>query len=130
MNYILICDDVLDNCILLQFLLEAEGYNAEFVTSGVEVIDKIKLQKPDLLLLDVMMPDINGFEVVRLIQQSKSLKPLPILLVTAYNQLVEPKLTSVKVNGIIHKPVDPDVLIERVYDVLHDVEDNYLSLSS
>lgn len=116
MNYILICDDVTDNCILLQFLLEMEGYNAEFVTSGVEVLNKVKLQKPDLLLLDVMMPDISGIEVVRLIREDKALQKLPILLVTAYNELVEQKLTSVKVNGIIHKPVDPDLLIQKVQE--------------
>ncbi|MBW4563110.1 MAG: response regulator [Mojavia pulchra JT2-VF2] len=118
MNYILICDDVIDNCILLQLFLEIQGYTVEFVTSGIEAINKIRLKKPDLLLLDVMMPDISGFEVVKVIREDKCLQNLPILLVTAYKELFEPQLTNTQVNGVIYKPVDPDVLFERVNEVL------------
>lgn len=118
MNYILICDDMTDNCILLQFLLEAEGYKADFVTSGVELIEKIKLQKPNLLLLDVMMPETSGVEVVKLLREDKFFQNLAILLITAYPESLEPELSTVEVDGIIHKPVDPDLLIKSVQDIL------------
>jgi two-component system, OmpR family, alkaline phosphatase synthesis response regulator PhoP len=120
MKNILICDDVTDNCIFLQFFLELEGYKAEFVTSGIDAINKVRLAKPDLLLLDVMMPGISGLEVVKLIRQDDCLQNLSIVLVTAYHQSLEPQLTNVSVDGIIHKPVDPDLLIEQVHEILHD----------
>lgn len=118
MSYILICDDFTDNCIFMEFVLEMEGYKAESVTSGVEAINKVKLQKLDLLLLDVMMPEMSGIEVVRCIREDKSLQNLPIILVTAYRESVEPQLTTLQVNGIINKPIDPNLLIEKVQEIL------------
>ncbi|OUL28311.1 response regulator [Nostoc sp. 106C] len=117
-KHILICDDLVDNCILLQVILETEGYKVEFVTSGVEAINKIKFHKPDLLLLDVMLPEMNGFEVVRLIRQVKHLQTLPILLITAYKEMIVPELTNIKVNGVLHKPVNSDDLVEIVHEIL------------
>jgi CheY-like chemotaxis protein len=118
MNYILICDDVLDNCIFFQTILELEGYTVEVVTSGTEAINRIRSQKPDLLMLDLMMPDINGFEVVDIIQKDKRLQSLPILIITAYKEAIESPLSDVKVNGIIQKPVDADELLEKIQGIL------------
>ncbi|MDZ8055397.1 MAG: response regulator [Aulosira sp. ZfuVER01] len=115
---ILICDDLVDNCIILQVILEMEGYTVECVTSGIEAINQIKLNKPDLLLLDVMMPGLNGFEVVKLLRQDQHLQTLPILLITAYKQMIVPKLTHIKVNKVLHKPVNSDDLVETVHEVL------------
>ena len=118
MSYILICDDLEDNCTYIQTLLEIEGYNAEFVTSGVEALNRIEVEEPDLLLLDVMMPGINGFEVVRRVRKNPSWESLPIILVTAYSELVALEVTSTQVNGVIHKPIDPELLIEKVQEFL------------
>lgn len=117
-KYILVCDDVLDNCIFFQTILELEGYTVEVVTSGIEAINRIRSQKPDLLMLDLMMPDINGFEVAKIIQQDKRLQSLPILIITAYKEAIELPLSDVRVNGIIQKPVDADDLIEKIQDIL------------
>ncbi|MDZ8055342.1 MAG: response regulator [Aulosira sp. ZfuVER01] len=122
MNYILICDDVLDNCIFLQTILELEGYTVEVVTSGIDAINRIRHQKPDLLMLDLMMPDINGFEVANIIQQDKHLQSLPILIVTAYQEAIESKPVHIKVNGILEKPVDVDTLVQKVQDILNVVK--------
>ncbi|BAY08507.1 response regulator [Calothrix sp. NIES-2098] len=115
---ILICDDLVDNCIILQVILEMEGYKVECATSGREAINQIQLHKPDLLLLDVMMPELNGFEVVKIIRQDQHLQYLPILLITAYKQMIVPKLTHINVNRVIHKPVDSDDLVDIVHEVL------------
>jgi two-component system cell cycle response regulator DivK len=96
-----------------------EGYNAEFVTSGVEAVNKVRIHKPDLLLLDVMMPEISGLEVLQCIREDKDLQNLPVLLITAYKELVETDLTNTQANGIIKKPVDPDLLIEKVQAVFN-----------
>ncbi|OUL24993.1 hypothetical protein BV372_28285 [Nostoc sp. T09] len=122
-KYILICDDLVDNCMILQVILEMEGYKVEFVTSGIEAINKIKSHKPDLLLLDVMMPEMNGFEVVRVIQQDKYLQTLPILLITAYKEVITSEFTNIKVNGVLHKPINSDDLVEIVQEVLQVYND-------
>ncbi|MBW4564474.1 MAG: response regulator [Mojavia pulchra JT2-VF2] len=121
-NYILICDDVEDNCIFFQTILEMEGYTVEFVTSGIEALNKIKSQKPDLLLLDIMMPEINGYEVVRRVQKDKHLQTLPILLITAHQEVFAMELSDISVNGIIQKPVDPDDLVERIQEIFEAVD--------
>ncbi len=117
-KYILICDDLVDNCLILQIILETEGYKVEFVTSGIEAINKIKSHKPDLLLLDVAMPIMNGVEVARLLRKDKHLQTLPILLITAYKNMIAPELTNIKVNGVLQKPVNTDDLVEIIQEVL------------
>ena len=81
---ILICDDVIDNSFLLQTILETEDCYIEITNSGAEVLAKIDtdIEPPDLLILDVVMPEIDGYEVARRIRQSDKFKSLPILLVT------------------------------------------------
>ena len=69
---ILVVDDIPDNYFLLQTVLESEGYSVEVADSGRSALESIAFHPPDLVLLDVMMPEMNGFEVTRLINSSKS----------------------------------------------------------
>ncbi|QYO68712.1 response regulator [Leptolyngbya sp. 7M] len=66
---ILVVDDIADNLLLLQAILESEGYQVELADSGPAALDRIKTAPPDLVLLDVMMPDMNGFEVTQRVRQ-------------------------------------------------------------
>lgn len=111
---ILIVDDIPDNCLLLQSFLESEGYEVDVAESGAEAIAKIELNRPTLVLLDVMMPGMNGYEVVENIRQNLQLVNLPILLVTGIDISAIPVVEQTHVNGVIHKPVDFDQLLEKV----------------
>jgi CheY-like chemotaxis protein len=111
---ILIVDDIRDNCFLLQCFLESEGYAVDIAESGIEAIAKIELNLPTLVLLDVMMPGMNGYEVVENIRQNLHLLSLPILLVTGMDISAIPAVEQTHVNGVIHKPVDLDQLLEKV----------------
>ncbi|MBD2536774.1 response regulator [Nostoc flagelliforme FACHB-838] len=116
---ILVCDDVADNCFFFQTLLEMEGYEVEIVESGAAALAFLESKIPDLLLLDVMMPDMDGYEVARRIQNNPILQQiLSILLITANEEAFFRKEADVKVAGIIRKPVEPDALIGYVQAAL------------
>ena len=117
---ILICDDVADNTFLLQTILETEDYYVEIANSGAEVLSKIEtdVEPPDLLILDVMMPEIDGYEVVKRIRQSDKFKSLPILLVTGFNKDDVINDCGVQIEGVIQRPYDTDVLIAQVLAIL------------
>lgn len=115
---ILVVDDVLDNSYLLQALLESEGYQVEIADSGRAAIAKISASPPDLVLLDVMMPEMNGFEVAEQIRQNQKLSSLPIVLVTGHDSPQLSNLETAKVNGLIRKPIDFEEVLTKVELVL------------
>jgi PAS domain S-box-containing protein len=82
---ILIIDDSEDNVALLRGLLEREGYKIETASDGLTGLDKVRSTDPDLILSDVMMPGLNGFQLTQRIRADKALGYIPIILVTARN---------------------------------------------
>jgi CheY-like chemotaxis protein len=117
-DHILVVDDLPDNYVLLQTLLEAEGYQVEVADDGHAALQKIASHPPDLVLLDVMMPGMNGFEVTRRIRQNPSLPFIPILLVTGYSESTPADGFDVGADGFIRKPIDFDDLLKRVQTIL------------
>ncbi|UBF30589.1 response regulator (plasmid) [Kovacikia minuta CCNUW1] len=115
---ILVVDDLADNSFLLQTVLEAEGYQVEVADSGRAALDKISADPPDMVLLDVMMPEMNGFEVTRQVRQNPDLPFIPILLITGYTEPVPADGFDVGADGFIRKPVDFDDLIHRIESIL------------
>ncbi|NJR51629.1 MAG: response regulator [Leptolyngbyaceae cyanobacterium CSU_1_3] len=115
---ILVVDDVADNSFLLQAFLELEGYQVEVADNGYTALEKIASEPPDLVLLDVMMPGLNGYQVVQQIRQNRQLPFIPILLVTGHDLSALPPVDGVKVNGLIHKPVVFDELLAQVQALL------------
>jgi two-component system, sensor histidine kinase and response regulator len=111
---ILVVDDIPDNCFLLQAFLEAEGYSVDTAESGSEAIAKIELTLPHLVLLDVMMPGMNGFEVAENIRENLHLSNLPILFVTGMDVTKANEIEQANVNGVIRKPIDLEQLLEKV----------------
>jgi CheY-like chemotaxis protein len=111
---ILVVDDIPDNCFLLQAFLEAEGYNVDTAESGSEAIEKIELNLPSLVLLDVMMPGMNGFEVAENIRENLHLLTLPILFVTGMDASKSGEIEQANVNGVIRKPIDLEQLLEKI----------------
>lgn len=111
---ILIVDDKEDNLLLMQTLLEAEGYNVELAYNGASALDKIEYSPPSLVLLDVMMPGMDGYEVTRRIRENDSTALIPIVLLTGYREQNDTSLSELGANGIISKPVDLGELMEKV----------------
>ncbi len=115
---ILAVDDLTDNLFLLQIILEAEGYKVDLATSATSALDKIATSPPDLLLLDVMMPDLSGFEVTQRIRQKQQLTDLPIVLITAHKEVSPRKVMEVGANDLIRKPIDTINLVSKVKSFL------------
>lgn len=117
---ILICDDVADNSLLLQTILSAEDCFVEIVDSGEEVIAFLESTTtvPDLLILDVMMPKMDGFEVVQKLRKSTRFPEIPILLVTGLNPDDFKNLDELNINGFIKKPIDIDAVFAQVNAIL------------
>ena len=83
MKKILVIDDLPENVFMLQDRLEHEGFEVLTAYDGYTGIDKAKNELPDLILLDVMMPDITGLEVCKILVNEPTTKDIPIILVTA-----------------------------------------------
>ncbi len=123
---ILVVDDTPDNCLLIQAILQDEGYDVELSESGKDALAKIEQSPPDLVLLDVMMPGMDGYEVTRRIRQNAELPFMPILLTTAYDQPSVAQGLDLGADDFIRKPVHFDELLARVRALLrlkHSVDE-------
>ncbi|MBE9127519.1 MULTISPECIES: hybrid sensor histidine kinase/response regulator [unclassified Coleofasciculus] len=115
---ILAVDDSPDNLFLIQTILETEGYDISLVSNGSEALAEVEKYPPDLILLDVMMPNMDGYEVTRRIRQNSSLSFIPILLITAYEQSSAIEGLDAGADDFIRKPVDVGELLARVRSLL------------
>ena len=111
---ILIVDDDPMNIQLLTKALQAT-YDICIATNGFDAIDQVKETSPDLLILDVMMPDLSGFDVCKIIKSEEAYADIPILFLTAMGT-IESEITGLKLGGIdyLTKPVKIDLLELRV----------------
>ena len=83
---ILVCDDERHIVRLIQVNLERQGWNVVTAYDGKEGLEKVKAEKPDLLVLDVMMPYMDGFEVLKTIRKDPATVKLPVIMLTAKAQ--------------------------------------------
>ncbi|AFZ57362.1 hybrid sensor histidine kinase/response regulator [Anabaena cylindrica FACHB-243] len=117
-NRILAVDDTRDNLILVQTILESEGYEIDLVSDGATALQKILQSPPDLILLDVMMPGMDGYEVTRRIRHHADLSYIPILLITAFHESSVVEGLDAGADDFIRKPFDTDELLARVRSLL------------
>ncbi len=111
---ILVVDDLEDNLFLLETILTEEGYEVDTALNGKSALTKVESSPPDLVLMDAMMPGMDGYEVTRRIRQNKKLPFIPILLLTAYVEADAPKGLELGANDFIRKPIDYDELMARI----------------
>lgn len=115
MKKILIVDDEQDIVESLKFVLEASDYTCYCAYNGEDGLKLAKELVPDLMILDVMMPKINGYKISRLLKYDNKYKDIPILMVTARSQ-EEDKLIGEEtgVNEYITKPFDLNEVVDKV----------------
>jgi signal transduction histidine kinase len=117
-DHILVVDDSPDNLFLVQTILEEEGYEISLAEDGRVALEQIEISAPDLILLDVMMPEMDGFEVTKRIRENRNLPFMPILLITAFDQPSVVKGLDSGADDFIRKPVEVDELLARVRSLL------------
>lgn len=112
---ILIVDDVMSNVLLLKVLLTNEKYKIATAGNGTEALAQVKAESPDLILLDVMMPDMDGFEVAQRLSKEPETAEIPIIFLTALNSTGDiVKGFQVGANDFISKPFNKEELLIRV----------------
>ena len=112
---VLIVDDVISNVLLLKVLLNNEKFQIVTASNGTEALAQVKNEKPDLVLLDVMMPDISGFDVAKQMKADPGMSDIPIIFLTALNSTADiVKGFQVGGNDFISKPFNKEELIIRV----------------
>lgn len=116
---ILVVDDVAENLDIVTMRLTAQGYAVETARNGREAIESTYRLKPDLLLLDIMMPEIDGIEVTQRLKADEATRPIPILLLTAKSS-VEDVVAGLDAGGddYLTKPFDHAALVARVRSLL------------
>ncbi len=105
---------------LTRYVLEREGFELLGIVGGLKGLEAIKREKPDLVLLDLMMPDIDGWEVYRRMKADEELADIPVIIVTAKAQSVDKALGLhvAKVDDYITKPFGPKDIVNSVRRVL------------
>jgi two-component system alkaline phosphatase synthesis response regulator PhoP len=123
---ILIVDDDLDFTVSLQAVLENQQYNVVTAANKIEGMEKVRIEKPDLVILDVMMDTTQeGFEMSRELRKDPEFKDLPILMLTSIDSKTGVKFKSaagdkytIPVDVYIDKPVEPHILLAEIRKLL------------
>lgn len=116
---ILVVDDDPDILKVNRILLEREGYDVLTATGGEEAIDLVRQGEVDLMVLDIMMPDVDGFEVCQRLKESDGAFQVPVLMLTAKTELADKILGYfVGAADYLTKPYDKSALLEKIRNLL------------
>lgn len=120
-NKILIVDDEIDTCKMLALSLKTQGFQTDYALSGAQALAKIYKDLPDAIVLDLMMPDTDGFEVTRYLRANEPTANLPILILSAIAR-PDAKDEALRLGAtmFLHKPISPRELGAAIRKVLED----------
>lgn len=118
---LLVVDDTEDVVKLVKMYLEYHGYEVVIARDGQEGLDKARDEMPDLIVLDLMLPKMNGYKVCGLLKRDARYAKVPIILFTARTQEKDVKLgQEAGADAYITKPFDPDVLLSRIKELTEE----------
>jgi len=122
MKKALVIEDHEDNMKLITFILEKNGYSTIRAENGAKGIELSRKEKPDFIILDIQLPDMDGFEVLREIRRSEINGGIPIIAMTSYAMSGDrDRLLTAGCNGYIEKPIDPVTVMNQIREVIGEV---------
>jgi CheY-like chemotaxis protein len=114
---VLVVDDEMDTLSLLRTILQISGFEPVTTLNSVDAISLAETEKPDVVLLDIMMPRLDGFTLCKMMRQNLATRSLPIIFVTAYEALdIEERRVQAGADLVIHKPINIDRLITAIHE--------------
>jgi len=117
---ILAIDDEIVSRHTLEALLEADNHTLIFAENGIQGLEKAEAMRPDVIVLDVMMPGMNGFEVCRRLRAMPALQTLPVIMVTAWDDpTARMRCLEVGANEVVCKPLKRDELHMLIHELTH-----------
>ncbi len=118
-NTILIVDDEVDILETVRFRLESNGYKVISAADGEEGLKKARELKPDLIILDLLLPKIDGYKISRLLKFDERYKDIPIIMFTARSHKDDERLGyEIGADAYIAKPFEPQVLLNKIEELL------------
>lgn len=116
---VLVVDDEINITQILEFSIGSEGYEVLTAANGEEAIEKARREQPDLIILDIMMPKIDGYEACRILKSNPLTKNIPVVLLTAKGRDIDKRLGyEVGAVDYIVKPFSPNKLVDRIHELL------------
>ena len=116
---ILVVDDEIYIVHILDFSLGMEGYEVLTALDGEQALEKARAEKPDLIVLDIMMPKLDGYETCKILKADAETKDIPVILLSAKGRNVDQKIGfEVGADDYITKPFSPRKLVERINAIL------------
>ena len=116
---ILVVDDEIYIVHILDFSLGMEGYEVITALDGEQALEKARAEKPDLIVLDIMMPKLDGYETCKILKAEADTKDIPVILLSAKGRNVDQKIGfEVGADDYITKPFSPRKLVERINAIL------------
>ena len=121
---VVVADDDRDICELIKMQLTRHGFQVFIADNGQSAIELVVEHKPDIALLDIMMPKLSGLEVARQIRDNPTLSTFSIMLISARSSgRIEADLDDLNINDYITKPFSPQELVQRINDILNKPPD-------
>lgn len=112
---VLVIEDNEHNLYLMRFLLEKYGFTVEEAKDGESGLEKARMLKPDLILLDIQLPKMDGYTVARELRKNNELANTPIVAVTSYAMVGDrERVLAAGADGYIEKPIDPEIFVEQI----------------
>jgi len=118
---ILVIEDNEKNMYLMTFILERMGHLVLKAVTGEQGVEAAERERPDLILMDIQLPGIDGFEATKRIRASRTAREIPIVAVTSFAMTGDrERLLAAGCNGYIEKPIDPDTFVAQISAFLHN----------
>ncbi|OGR56263.1 MAG: hypothetical protein A3I11_03880 [Elusimicrobia bacterium RIFCSPLOWO2_02_FULL_39_32] len=118
MAKVMVVDDENDVVELIKFMLEKDGHQVVTASNGQEALDKVEATMPELIILDIMMPEMDGYTVNTRLQEKDETRTIPVIILTAKGQMKDLFELGSNVVAFMEKPFDPRGLRDKIREIL------------